>query len=41
MSQSFPIDAVTPELCAAIAAEGRAVLVAPPGAGKTTRCRWR
>ncbi|MFB9221476.1 ATP-dependent helicase HrpB [Paracoccus cavernae] len=37
MSQSFPIDAVTPELCAAIAAEGRAVLVAPPGAGKTTR----
>ncbi len=37
MTQSLPIDAVTPEICAALAAHGRAVLVAPPGAGKTTR----
>jgi len=33
----LPIDAALPELTAAIAAHGRAVLVAPPGAGKTTR----
>lgn len=33
----LPIDAVLPELSAALAAHGRAVLVAPPGAGKTTR----
>lgn len=37
MTQTLPIDAVTPELCAALAAHGRAILVAPPGAGKTTR----
>nr|WP_038144489.1 ATP-dependent helicase HrpB [Thioclava atlantica] len=34
---SLPIDAVLPELRAAVASHGRAVLMAPPGAGKTTR----
>jgi ATP-dependent helicase HrpB len=34
---AFPIDAVLPELRAALRAETRALLVAPPGAGKTTR----
>lgn len=33
----LPIDAALPELIAALATAGRAVLVAPPGAGKTTR----
>ncbi|MDO6731322.1 ATP-dependent helicase HrpB [Marinovum sp. 2_MG-2023] len=33
----LPIDAALPELLAAVAAHGRAVLQAPPGAGKTTR----
>lgn len=33
----LPIDAVLPALAAALADHGRAVLVAPPGAGKTTR----
>ncbi|MBI4923265.1 MAG: ATP-dependent helicase HrpB [Devosia nanyangense] len=33
----LPIDAALPELLAALAAGPRAVLVAPPGAGKTTR----
>ena len=33
----LPIDAALPDLRAALAREGRAVLVAPPGAGKTTR----
>ena len=33
----LPIDAILPELTAALARAGRAVLVAPPGAGKTTR----
>jgi len=33
----LPIDAVLPELVAALAAHNTAVLVAPPGAGKTTR----
>ncbi|WP_372421588.1 ATP-dependent helicase HrpB [Salinarimonas chemoclinalis] len=33
----LPIDAVLPDLAAALAAGTRAVLVAPPGAGKTTR----
>ncbi|AGT07555.1 ATP-dependent helicase HrpB [Paracoccus aminophilus] len=37
MTQSLPIEAVIPDLCAALAQHGRAVLVAPPGAGKTTR----
>ena len=34
---TLPIDAVLPELVAALKAHGRAVLEAPPGAGKTTR----
>ena len=34
---ALPIDALLPALAPALAAEGRAVLVAPPGAGKTTR----
>jgi ATP-dependent helicase HrpB len=34
---SLPIDAVLPDVLAALAAGPRAVLVAPPGAGKTTR----
>ncbi|TCP63029.1 ATP-dependent helicase HrpB [Rhodovulum bhavnagarense] len=33
----LPIDAVLPELAQALASAGRAVLQAPPGAGKTTR----
>ncbi|SFK03348.1 ATP-dependent helicase HrpB [Celeribacter neptunius] len=33
----LPIDDVLPELTDAIARDGRAVLMAPPGAGKTTR----
>lgn len=33
----LPINAVLPELCAALARTPRAVLEAPPGAGKTTR----
>ncbi len=33
----LPIEAALPELRAAIAARGMAVLQAPPGAGKTTR----
>lgn len=37
MPVSLPIDDILPELCKLIAAQGRAVLVAPPGAGKTTR----
>lgn len=37
MDQRLPIDEVIPELRTALAAQGRAVLVAPPGAGKTTR----
>ncbi len=32
----LPIDSVLPELCDALAAHSSAVLVAPPGAGKTT-----
>ncbi|HWF94163.1 MAG TPA: ATP-dependent helicase HrpB [Xanthobacteraceae bacterium] len=35
--QSLPIDAVLPALTAALAARNVAVLVAPPGAGKSTR----
>ncbi len=34
---ALPIDPILPELIAALAAHGRAVLQAPPGAGKTTR----
>ncbi len=33
----LPIDAILPDLLAALRAQGRAVLQAPPGAGKTTR----
>src|SRR3954470_3758842 len=36
-SEPLPIDAALPELQAALAAGPNAVLVAPPGAGKTTR----
>ena len=35
--QALPIDAALPGLTAALAADEAAVLVAPPGAGKTTR----
>src|SRR6202045_3010637 len=35
--QALPIDAVLPELTAALTARNAAVLVAPPGAGKSTR----
>jgi ATP-dependent helicase HrpB len=33
----LPIDQALPRLCAALSAEPNAILVAPPGAGKTTR----
>lgn len=36
MSPDLPIDAVLPDLRAAFAQTGAAVLIAPPGAGKTT-----
>ena len=36
MTDALPIDDALPALCAAIRSHGRAVLVAPPGAGKTT-----
>src|SRR3954468_11805130 len=36
-AQSLPIDAALPELIGALRAHNAAVLVAPPGAGKTTR----
>lgn len=34
---AFPVDAALPELLSALSSGTRAVLVAPPGAGKTTR----
>ena len=37
MSAALPIDAVLPALLEALRLHGRAVLMAPPGAGKTTR----
>ena len=37
MLDRLPIDDALPDLTAALSAHGRAVLVAPPGAGKTTR----
>jgi ATP-dependent RNA helicase HrpB len=37
MTTPLPIDAVTPDLTAALARRTTAVVVAPPGAGKTTR----
>lgn len=36
-AETLPIDAALPQLAAAFAARNAAVLVAPPGAGKTTR----
>ena len=36
-SPPLPIDAALPDLTAALRARNAAVLVAPPGAGKTTR----
>lgn len=36
MTQPLPISQILPELCTALALRGAAVLVAPPGAGKTT-----
>ncbi|MGD0640857.1 MAG: ATP-dependent helicase HrpB, partial [Roseiarcus sp.] len=36
-ADSLPIDEALPRLCAALNAGPNAVLVAPPGAGKTTR----
>ena len=36
-SSPLPIDAALPELTGALRANNVAVLVAPPGAGKTTR----
>ncbi len=35
--QTFPVDAVIPELAQALAQHGRAILTAGPGSGKTTR----
>ncbi|EYD77650.1 ATP-dependent helicase HrpB [Rubellimicrobium mesophilum DSM 19309] len=37
MPEPLPIDAVLPDLLAALTRHGQAVLQAPPGAGKTTR----
>ncbi len=37
MTLRLPIDAILPELITALSQSGRAVLQAPPGAGKTTR----
>ena len=35
--QPLPVDALLPEVVAAVSAHRRLVLEAPPGAGKTTR----
>ena len=37
MSVPLPVDSVLPDLLAALGEAGRALLIAPPGAGKTTR----
>lgn len=37
MNMDLPIDAILPDLVEALRTKGRAVLQAPPGAGKTTR----
>ena len=37
MSAALPIDAVLPDLLSALRGGPRALLIAPPGAGKTTR----
>jgi ATP-dependent helicase HrpB len=36
MTMPLPIDSVLPELLAALRSGTRALLIAPPGAGKTT-----
>ena len=36
-ADSLPIDEALPRLCAALSAGSNTILVAPPGAGKTTR----
>jgi len=36
MLTSLPIDAVLPDICVALSGTGACVLIAPPGAGKTT-----
>ncbi|MHB1327593.1 MAG: ATP-dependent helicase HrpB [Gemmatimonadales bacterium] len=41
MSQSLPVEAVIPQLAQALTTAGTAVLVAEPGAGKTTVVPWR
>ncbi len=41
MSGRLPVEAVIPELAQALSASGTAVLVAEPGAGKTTVVPWR
>lgn len=41
MSDRLPVEAVVPELAAALDTMGSAVLVAEPGAGKTTVVPWR
>lgn len=41
MSDRLPVEAVVPELAAALDSIGSAVLVAEPGAGKTTVVPWR
>lgn len=40
-SSPLPIDAVLGEICSALAEQSRLVVVAPPGAGKTTRIPLR
>ena len=37
MTNKLPIDDVLPDLLAALREQTRALLIAPPGAGKTTR----
>ncbi|HCI06825.1 MAG TPA: hypothetical protein DE314_05610, partial [Sulfitobacter sp.] len=37
MTLTLPIDAVLPDVIDALRSQGRVVLQAPPGAGKTTR----
>lgn len=36
VNPNLPVNAVLPEICAALASHGSGVLIAPPGAGKTT-----
>jgi len=37
LARPLPVDAILPELCDAVRSHGAAVVVAPPGSGKTTR----